>query len=180
MRSYYSADKTAFATNVLLVVILCIPALIGFVLNGAFYFPLRKLVYAKTKGTIFYDSLLFGLITTLYPLYILLMSLVIWLTTRVPFWAGLIIIPVTAWIGEQWYINLLKVRNYIVLKKEEILFSIVRGIQMHFAFSFASISEKRRVYPVCYFVHKLYIMRSRLSLGLYRPSVFSIIYFFPY
>lgn len=116
IRRYYSENKTAFVVDVLLVVILCIPALIGYTLNGAFYFPLRHLACTKTKGTIFYDSLLFGLITTLYPVYILLTSFVLWLTTPIAFWLGLIIIPVTAWISEQWHIRLLKVRNYTVLK----------------------------------------------------------------
>lgn len=122
IRRYCSGGKREFMGDMLLVVIFCIPALIGFLLNGAFYFPLRNRVYAKTKDTIFYDSLLFGLITTLYPVYILLMSLVLWLTTPVPFWAGLVVMPVTAWISEQWYIRLLKIRNYAVLKKEEIIF----------------------------------------------------------
>jgi hypothetical protein len=122
IRSYYSENKTAFAADILLVVIFFIPALIGYTLNGAFYFPLRRLVCTKTKGTIFYDSLLFGLITTLYPVYILLMSLVLWLTTPVPFWAGMIVIPVTAWISEQWHIRLLKVRNYAALKERKIVF----------------------------------------------------------
>lgn len=122
IRKYCSVTKREFAEDVLLVVIFSIPALIGFILNGAFYFPLRNRVYAKTKGTIFYDSVLFGLITTLYPVYILLTSFVLWLATPVPFWAGMIIMPVTAWISEQWHIRLLKIRNYTVLKKEEIVF----------------------------------------------------------
>jgi 1-acyl-sn-glycerol-3-phosphate acyltransferase len=49
-----------------------LPAVIGYVLHLPLYSLIRKIVYQKTKRTIFYDSVLFGCLFCIYPLYLFL------------------------------------------------------------------------------------------------------------
>ena len=121
-RRYWSDGRAGLIKDIITAVILFIPALAGLVLNGAFYFPLRNRTRAKTKNTIFYDSLLFGLLTILYPLYILLLSLVLYFTVHIPVWIWIIAIPVTALCTARWWVLLQKISRYSIMKKEEIVF----------------------------------------------------------
>ena len=54
-----------------------IPALIGKVTHNWFYQMIKKQIMKKTTGTIFFDSLLFGVLLFSYPLIILLLSVLI-------------------------------------------------------------------------------------------------------
>jgi 1-acyl-sn-glycerol-3-phosphate acyltransferase len=55
--------------------ILAIPAAIGFILNRSFYKTIKKFAQKKTKNTVFYDSVLFGLLFLVYPIFVLVVSL---------------------------------------------------------------------------------------------------------
>jgi 1-acyl-sn-glycerol-3-phosphate acyltransferase len=59
--------------------ILFLPAVIGMLLHIPLYVPLQKLAW-KVKGEIHYDSILFCMLAFLYPLYIILVALLVcWL-----------------------------------------------------------------------------------------------------
>jgi len=49
-------------------------AMIGKVLHQPYYLPIKKFVQTKTAGTVFYDSVLFGVLMFTYPLYLMLLS----------------------------------------------------------------------------------------------------------
>lgn len=56
---------------------LAIPALIGFFFHIPLYELIKKAVYAKTKGTVFFDSVMFGILFILYPLYLILLTILL-------------------------------------------------------------------------------------------------------
>lgn len=62
------------SNQLLLKILLLLPAVIGFLLHAALYFPVKKLVQQFTKGGVFYDSVLFGLLLIVYPFYYLLVN----------------------------------------------------------------------------------------------------------
>lgn len=47
-------------------------AALGYLLHAPLYFPLRFLVSRKTRGTVFYDSVMFAALLVLYPVFLLL------------------------------------------------------------------------------------------------------------
>ena len=42
-----------------------------------FYFPVRAFAYAKTKGSVFYDSVLFALLLFTFPVYVALVVTIV-------------------------------------------------------------------------------------------------------
>jgi hypothetical protein len=50
---------------------------IGIILNLPIYTLLSRFVFKQTKNTVFYDSVLFGLLFFCYPLYLLVLGLVL-------------------------------------------------------------------------------------------------------
>lgn len=52
--------------------------ILGKLLHYPIYFPIQKWVSKKTKGTVFYDSILFATLMLVYPLYLLLMGLILY------------------------------------------------------------------------------------------------------
>lgn len=48
---------------------------LGIILHQPIYNIIQKQVYTKTKGTVFYDSVLFGCLFIVYPIYLLLVSI---------------------------------------------------------------------------------------------------------
>ncbi|MGH2622248.1 MAG: hypothetical protein ACRDE7_01145, partial [Sphingobacterium sp.] len=66
-----------------------IPALVGKVTHKWFYQMIKKQIMKKTTGTIFFDSLLFGVLLFSYPLIILLLSILI--GNIFGFWWGIFI-----------------------------------------------------------------------------------------
>lgn len=80
-------------------------ALVGWCLHVPLYYPVKNLVRMKTMGTVFYDSVLFGVLLFLYPLYLLLCCFLFHLL-GVPLsvvWLNLFLIPFTAWIAVRWH-----------------------------------------------------------------------------
>jgi 1-acyl-sn-glycerol-3-phosphate acyltransferase len=60
--------------------VIAFPALIGYLVHIIPYAMIRLFVRNKTKGTVFYDSVLFGMLFLLYPWYLLLLGLLLcWL-----------------------------------------------------------------------------------------------------
>ncbi len=85
--------------------VLLLPAFLGYLLHYPFYSLISNLVYQKTKGTIFYDSVLFGVLLILYPLYVLILCLAIGLF-NVPFLLLISIFllhPLMAWAAVRFF-----------------------------------------------------------------------------
>lgn len=73
-------------------------------IHAPLYYPVKKIVQQKTRGTVFYDSVLFGVLLFLYPLYLLLLcSLLVLLglsfSIIVPI---LFLLPISAWTAVRW------------------------------------------------------------------------------
>lgn len=90
--------KTDSVVTKILKVLLAIPALIGFMGNYWIYSSFKIIAINKTKNTVFYDSVLFGILLLFYPMIIVLLSIVIAVIFN--FKIGLfffIAMPVSAW-----------------------------------------------------------------------------------
>ena len=79
-------------------ILLLIPAFAGFILNAPLYIPLQKLSWRTSKHLDHYDSVLVGLLFILYPIYLLIIFLLV--TALTNWFLGLavfILLPFTAW-----------------------------------------------------------------------------------
>ena len=72
----YKIQHQFNALKALQQLLLTIPALVGLLLNFPFYFIVNCVVYPLTKSDTHYDSVLFGVLTFLYPVYILLTAFI--------------------------------------------------------------------------------------------------------
>lgn len=81
-------------------VLLLLPALVGWILHIPYYLLVKRFVVQKTNGTVFYDSVLYGLLLLTYPFYWILLNIVgmIWLE----YWYFLLFMPFLAWITLNW------------------------------------------------------------------------------
>ncbi len=61
---------------VLVLTLFSLPAFAGWLLHIGYYSLIRKFTAKKTKGTVFYDSVLFGLLLLTYPLYWLTINMI--------------------------------------------------------------------------------------------------------
>ena len=79
-------------------VLLVLPAAIGWLAHAPFYLPVKKFVFKKFGKTIHIDSMLIALPTFIYPLYLLLIVLLLFLFIK-SCWVFLsfLILPFTAW-----------------------------------------------------------------------------------
>ncbi|MGN6493818.1 MAG: 1-acyl-sn-glycerol-3-phosphate acyltransferase [Agriterribacter sp.] len=109
---YISKNKKEFLNDCLLLLLLALPAIGGLLLNIAYYLPVVKWCRIKTRDTIFFDSLLFGIATITYPLYILLLAFTLHYTTPVVWWIWLLTIPVTGWCALQTNVKLQSILHY--------------------------------------------------------------------
>lgn len=83
----------------LLKILLLLPAAIGFVLHAALYFPIKKLVQYFTKNTVFYDSILFGLLVILYPFYYVLVNVfALHVTNNIALQIVVVVMPLWLWL----------------------------------------------------------------------------------
>ena len=82
----------------LIKILATIPALIGFVLNFWIYSVFKNFAIKKTKNTVFYDSVLFGLLLLCYPIIVLVISIIA--TLVFDYKVGLLLfisMPLSAW-----------------------------------------------------------------------------------
>ena len=80
---------------------LFIPAILGYVVHFPLYILLKNFLQKKTKGTVFYDSVLFGTLLFLYPLSLILIILL--LSFLYPAIIYIVILfPLLAWSATQW------------------------------------------------------------------------------
>jgi 1-acyl-sn-glycerol-3-phosphate acyltransferase len=80
-------------------IILLVPAIIGFILHAALYFPVKRLVQHLTKDTVFYDSVLFGSLVILYPFYYIFINILAFSFTNIlAFQIVVILMPLWLWL----------------------------------------------------------------------------------
>jgi len=79
-------------------ILLAIPALIGWLLHAPLYLPLKIFTLNKFRNTVHVDSVLIALLTFLYPIYLLLIVLLLFLFIKSSWVFSLLpILPFTAW-----------------------------------------------------------------------------------
>lgn len=78
--------------------LLALPAAIGWLLHAPLYLPLKKMVWRKYKGTVYFDSVLTALLVFIYPFYLLLLVLLAFVFIK-SWWVLLLflLLPFTAW-----------------------------------------------------------------------------------
>lgn len=84
-------------------VILAIPAFIGYLLNRGIYLIFKNIAHKKTKNTVFYDSVLFGLLLIFYPIIVTIITVITGLLFN--FITALLIFvcfPLSAWCYSQY------------------------------------------------------------------------------
>lgn len=84
-----------------------LPSIIGHVLHIPLYRLIKNFVITKTKDTVFYDSVLFGMLLLLYPIYLLIV-LSILIFVHLPFYTEALILllhPITAWFAVRYKIK---------------------------------------------------------------------------
>lgn len=64
----------------------------GWLINAPLYYPVRSLARRYTRGTVFYDSVLFGLLFFTYPLYITVVTCILVAVTGSWWWLALLVI----------------------------------------------------------------------------------------
>jgi len=75
-----------------------IPAIIGFLLHAPFYIPLRRFVWKRCNQNDHFDSVLAALLVFLYPVYLLLLTLLLFFIFKTGYvFLLLMILPFTAW-----------------------------------------------------------------------------------
>lgn len=82
-------------------------SIIGHALHIPLYQLIKKFVKKKTKNTVFYDSVLFGMLLLLYPIYLLIVLLIL-IFVHLPFYAVALILllhPITAWFAIRYKIK---------------------------------------------------------------------------
>ncbi len=85
--------------NLPLKTLLLLPAVVGFLLHAALYFPVKKLVQQKTSNSVFYDSVLFGALLILYPFYYLLVNILVFnLTNNIALQIVCLLMPFSLWL----------------------------------------------------------------------------------
>ncbi len=81
-----------------------LPAMAGYILNILCYLPIKEFLKKKTRGTVFFDSVLFGSLLFLYPIYVLLVCI---LLCELHVYIAIIalfffLFPLSAWCAVQW------------------------------------------------------------------------------
>ena len=111
-----AASKISLITHFLIVLLFLIPAMIGLIVNLPLYYPIKKLVGEKTKGTVFYDSVLFGSLLLTYPVYWIVINVgSLFVFHNICIKCILILTPLFAWTYLFWKDSLQRVINYFCL-----------------------------------------------------------------
>lgn len=118
-RKFLCNNKKECFKSLLLLFLLLLPGVAGILFNSLFYFPVSRWAYSKTKDSIFYDALICGLLTVIYPVYIIAVGLLLNYTTSYPFWMWVFVLPFTGWCAVQAHACLLEIINYLRLSEED-------------------------------------------------------------
>jgi len=112
-------QTSSFAIDFFLSVLLFIPAVIALVIHLPLYIPLKAFIKNKTKGTVFYDSVLFGLLLIMYPLYLIIISVIGSILIHPFCLFAVIAVPFSALLYLHWKESFVCILNYCKMKKKE-------------------------------------------------------------
>ena len=90
-------DRFTVQLNLAKRIALILPAVAGFIIHAPLYMPLQKLAKAKAGQNDHYDSVLTGLLFFLYPVYLLLVALLLNRLAGEYWWIIIFIFPFCAW-----------------------------------------------------------------------------------
>lgn len=83
--------------------LIALPAIVGYLVHRPFYVQWKKFISKKTKGTVFYDSVMFTSLMLIYPILVFLISLfMVMLTGNAVFWFLFLVLPFTAWCYKEY------------------------------------------------------------------------------
>jgi len=78
-------------------------AMLAKLVHAPLYYPAKNFVKKKTAGTTHYDSVILGLLVFTYPVYLLLISLILWLATGCGYaWLTILAFPLLAKLYLYW------------------------------------------------------------------------------
>jgi len=101
LKNIFSIEQPLFKKTILF-----LPALTGYLVHAALYIPIRNFCWKFGKHNDHYDSLMVGMLFLLYPLYLLLISLLVYLFISSYWWLSVfVMLPFCAW-------------SYVQLKKQ--------------------------------------------------------------
>ena len=79
-------------------IILFLPALAGFLVHAPLYLPIKNFTYKRTWNNDHYDSVLMALLLFIYPVFVILITIIAFiLTHNLLSWLLIIFFPFTAW-----------------------------------------------------------------------------------
>lgn len=86
------------AVSIIKKIALAIPAVAGWLIHYSFYFFIKKIIKKKALHSDHYDSIMFCLLLSLYPFYLVFWALIIYLLLA-HYWFALVLVvwPFTAW-----------------------------------------------------------------------------------
>ncbi len=115
-----SLDTSSLFINIVVSLLLFIPALIALVVHLLVYLPTNMIVKKKTNNTVFYHSALFGALIIIYPLYLIILSILgIIFFNNSGLLPMIILLPLLALIFLQWKDCIVSVYNYFKLSQKE-------------------------------------------------------------
>jgi 1-acyl-sn-glycerol-3-phosphate acyltransferase len=115
-----SLNTGSLSVNMSAGLLLLIPAIVALVVHLPVYLPVKMIVRKKTNNTVFYHSVLFGALIIIYPLYVIILSMLCFVIFKNPQLLSLIILlPLLALIFLQWKDCVVSVYNYFRLTQKE-------------------------------------------------------------
>lgn len=83
-------------------ILLFMPAMIGLLVHAPLFLPIKRFTWKRTAHNDHYDSVMTGILLFTYPLYLLMIVIVLWIAIK-SWWVILLffVLPVTAWAYTQ-------------------------------------------------------------------------------
>lgn len=114
-----SLNTGSLSINMSAGLLLLIPAIVALVVHLPVYLPIKMIVRKKTNNTVFFHSVLFGALIIVYPLYVIILSMLCFVIFKNPQFLSLIILlPLLALIFLQWKDCVVSVYNYFRLPQK--------------------------------------------------------------
>jgi 1-acyl-sn-glycerol-3-phosphate acyltransferase len=116
---FISRNHTHLQT-LILVLLLAIPAVLGWVSHVFIYYPVKLMVERKTAQSVYFDSVLFTSLFLVYPFYWIGWNIFGYLFFK-NLWLQVLFLcmPLLAWATVYWKKNWQRVRNFFILSKNE-------------------------------------------------------------
>jgi len=113
---YLISGNHSLFQSMILMVLLALPAALGWLTHILIYYPVKLSVKGKTSRSVFFDSVLFTSLFLIYPIYWFGFNLAGYLFFRNG-WLQILLLglPLLAWTAVCWKENWQRIRNYFIL-----------------------------------------------------------------